>query len=146
MNCREPDLDWDCDKKGCFNVKKRLKFRAFIDGLPIRMRSMSDIDGFYERNGYCCFIEAKDNVDVSKAQMLAFKNLSALNEKIICFCIDVDAETMDLRSWFAIHKGRAYDTEYGNMADFNERMKQWSDMADNFEFEREKAKLLRKEA
>lgn len=100
---------------------------------------MSDIDGFFERNGYLCFIEAKDSVDVSKAQLRAYKKMTAISQNIIVFCIDCDAETMSISSWYAIHQGQVWGEEYGDLAMFNLKLKEWSDMADNHHFERIRA-------
>lgn len=69
---------WDCEKEGCFNVKKRLDFGAFYDCFPHKV-SMSDIDGVVEIAGHILLFEAKqDTKPLKVGQRLMFERLSGL--------------------------------------------------------------------
>lgn len=57
-------MQWNCERQGCFNVKKRPKIEMFADCLP-RKISFSDIDGIVEINGNLLLLEWKDHQKIS---------------------------------------------------------------------------------
>lgn len=141
MNC-EPKLDWDCDRDGCFNIKKRLKFHVFKDalrrgGLPESI-SFSDLDGFFERHGYFFLIEWKDPCAKLKAgQEIAFSAFTALSEKIVVFVVAGDAEFMTCESWVSFYNGRRGNQVTGNMDEFCALIENWASVAECRTFNQE---------
>lgn len=133
MTCH--GVDWDCDIKGCFNQKKRLKFSAFKPyleraGLPGKI-SFSDIDGFFERRGFFFFVEWKGSgVALTVGQKIAFEKLTALSERVIAYVVEGDAEFMTCESWTPFYGGRMMETEYGCFHEFCSIMEEWAKAAE----------------
>lgn len=139
-------LRYDCGEnaENCFNRKKRLKFHVLEKAMPRRI-GFSDIDGFSEINGYCCFIEWKEpGAPLEYAQETAFKRLTALSPKIVVFVVAGDAENMEVASWRVIYDGCFNgDDVFGNTEDFLHELEMWSSAADMRWIERRNVEAMR---
>lgn len=125
--------------ENCFNRKKRLKFAALDVAMP-RKIAFTDIDGFSELNGYCCFIEWKEpGAPLGYAQEKAFTNLTRLSPKIVVFVVAGDAEHMSVQSWKVIYEGAVDAEQYGDIDAFRDLLSSWGEFADNRQIERDKA-------
>lgn len=126
-------LRYNCgdNAENCFNRKKRLKFHVLEKAMPRRI-GFSDIDGFSEINGYCCFIEWKEpGAPLEWAQETAFKRLSALSDKIVVFVVAGDAEHMTVSSWRIIYGGQFLEGDIvGTIDDFVSELETWGRAAD----------------
>lgn len=86
-------LRWDCDDKGCFNVKKRPKIEAFADCFPGRI-SFGDVDARVEINGQFLELEWKgQRGPIPAGQKIAFDRLTSRGDYTV-FVVAGDAETM----------------------------------------------------
>lgn len=134
--------------ENCFNVKKRLKFPVFQTalrnaGLPEAI-SFTDIDGTFERNGYFFFVEWKDEgVPVPYAQRRYFEKLTAASDKFIAYCVSGEAEHMTASSWTPFYGGKMLDVVNGSMQDFLSIVEEWAALANNKQFERDRADAIR---
>jgi hypothetical protein len=86
-------MRWDCERDGCFNKKKRLKFDVFADALPGRI-AFSDVDGIVEISGAFLLLEWKGVPgNLPTGQHLLFSRLSKLPRSAV-FVIAGCAESM----------------------------------------------------
>jgi hypothetical protein len=105
------DFEWDCDKSGCFNKKRRLKFGCFFDVLPGNI-SFSDLDGIVEYRGNALIIEWKyydydyppTDGDIPKGQRIMFENMSRLGAASI-IVVAGNPEDMSVRYIKEYHGG-----------------------------------------
>ena len=85
-------LHWDCQKHGCFNQKKRLKFRRLSDCLPGRI-AFTDIDAITEINGNMLVLEWKDHTELTRGQRILFERLTRVCPAAV-LVVEGDAEHM----------------------------------------------------
>ena len=88
-------MRWDCSKRGCFNIKKRLKFEVFYDLLKGSV-SFSDVDGIVEINSRALILEWKDApVDISIGQYKMFERITK-GQLITVYCVAGNPEFMSV--------------------------------------------------
>ena len=63
-------LRWNCDDRGCYNVKHRPKIEFFAGALPGKI-AMTDVDATTEVNGHFLFLEWKSGDPRDPATTLA---------------------------------------------------------------------------
>jgi len=85
---------WDCERQGCFNKKKRLKFEVFADCLPGKI-SFSDIDAIVEINGNLLIMEWKGHSNVPVGQKIMFKQITRFCPALI-LVVEGNAEDMSV--------------------------------------------------
>lgn len=116
----------DCQKDGCFNIKKRLKFAAF-DGCFTGRNQFTDVDALIERGGALCMQEWKgDRCSVGDAQRGALIAFCKQNPQNIAFVVHGDAETMTVFAYAAFHKGGIWMPERkASLTDLRAALKEW---------------------
>lgn len=125
------ELAWKCDKDGCFNVKKRLKFAVFKDVFP-RNINFTDVDGLVEVGGYFCMLEWKgDGGAVKKAQHRAYVHLTRGVTKNVVFIVYGDAETMAVRAFGYYTGGKYHDAKPRTLKDLRRWLKDWGTWAES---------------
>lgn len=121
-------MRWNCERQGCFNVKKRLKLEIFDECFPGRI-AMTDLDGIVEINGQALILEGKgDHVPLPVGQRLMFERLTAAG-LIAGFVVEIDAETMAVTSLLEIHRGKWSAKRAATLADLKTRIRTWAGWA-----------------
>lgn len=123
---------WDCNKQGCFNTEKRLKFNEFYDALPGKI-SFSDVDGITEYCGNGLLIEWKgydsdevpsDNI-IPIAQQIMFKRLTRGGVLSTIF-VAGDARDMSVKFISKVIKGDWYEWEKSSLDDLRTTISKWA--------------------
>ena len=98
-------LRWDCEKQGCFNLKRRPKIELFSELFPGKI-SFGDVDGLVEINGRGLMLEWKTFAGkIPMGQKITYEKLSR-DGLITVLCIVGDAETMEIRNHCIFFKGK----------------------------------------
>jgi len=101
-------LRWDCDKYGCFNIKRRPKIEVFSDCFPGRI-NFGDVDGIVEINGKGLMLEWKsDCKKLPLGQQIMYERLTD-TQKITVIVVIGDPETMVCREAFVFFGGKETD-------------------------------------
>jgi len=101
-------LRWDCDKHGCFNIKRRPKIEVFSDCFPGRI-NFGDVDGIVEINGRGLMLEWKsDCKKLPLGQKIMYQKLTD-TQKITVIVVIGDPETMICREAFVFFEGKETD-------------------------------------
>ena len=88
-------MRWDCEKRGCFNVKRRPKIEHFHDIFPGKI-NFGDVDGIVEINSKGLMLEWKcDNIDLPKGQQIMYTRLTK-DERLTVIILCGNAETMEI--------------------------------------------------
>lgn len=88
-------LRWDCEKKGCFNIKRRPKIEVFAECFPGNI-NFGDVDGIVEINGRALILEWKtDTEDPTRGQHIMYTRLTR-GQMISVMLIVGNAETMEV--------------------------------------------------
>ena len=86
-------MRWDCEKRGCYNVKHRPKIEMFADIWPGRI-SMGDVDGIVEISGNALMLEWKTaTTTIPTGQRIMYQRITD-GKRLTVFCVCGDAETM----------------------------------------------------
>ena len=88
-------MRWNCDKRGCFNVKRRPKIEMFHDCFPGKI-SFGDVDAIVEINGKGLMLEWKsDTTDLPMGQQIMYRRLTK-TEQLTVIILCGNAETMEI--------------------------------------------------
>jgi len=120
-------MNWDCERQGCFNKKKRLKFAAFHGCLPGRI-AFTDVDGLVEINGNLLLLEWKDHQGLSTGQRILFERLTRFCPAAV-FVVEGNAESMAVESVSTAWEGRIDPPEPCDLAGLREMIRDWADWA-----------------
>lgn len=123
-------LRWNCDDRGCYNVKHRPKIEFFAGALPGKI-AMTDVDATTEVNGHFLFLEWKSGEprDIPTGQRIYAQRLTALSEKITYVVVCGDAETMEVKAVLPIAKGKLHGWQNCDLEGLFERIRRWSTKA-----------------
>jgi len=116
-------MRWDCQRQGCFNIKKRPKIEMFADCLFGR-NAFSDIDGVAERHGNLLFIEWKDHDELGTGQRILFERITLLCPATV-LVIEGDAEHMTVRSVRIVWRGQVEEPMPIDLEGVRELIKSW---------------------
>ena len=117
-------LRWDCEKQGCFNLKKRPKIEQFADCLP-RACKFGDVDGIAEINGKGLLLEWKPAaIDLATGQRLTYERLTKTG-LLSVLVIAGDAETMHIRHLGRYFKGKWSGWKEADMEDAKTAIRKW---------------------
>ena len=98
-------MRWNCEKRGCYNLKHRPKIEMFADVWPGRI-SMGDVDGIVEIAGNALIIEWKtETTKLPTGQRIMYQRITN-GKRISVFCVCGDAETMAVSSYKIFFDGR----------------------------------------
>jgi len=117
-------LRWDCEKQGCFNLKRRPKIEVFADCFPRRI-NFGDVDGLVELKSKGLLLEWKCIKGcLPTGQRIAHENLTK-DEKFTTICIVGNAETMECTHYGFFYNGKWHDWKQANLNDIKEFIKRW---------------------
>lgn len=86
-------LRWDCERQGCFNLKRRPKIEMFAECFPRRI-SFGDVDGIVEVGGNALLLEWKsEERELPTGQRLLYQRLTRYGPVSVMIVIG-DAESM----------------------------------------------------
>ena len=130
MLCDSPVvMNWDCERQGCFNLKKRLKFGVFKDSLPGKV-SFTDVDGLVELNGNFLYMEWKGHRELSKGQQILFEQLTR-HCPAVALVVEGDAETMTVDSVATARDGKIHKARTTNLDGLCAMITEWAQWARN---------------
>lgn len=130
MGVKDNDMKWDCNIDGCFNKKRRLKFKKLSDSVS----GYTDIDGIVEKCGNGLMIEWKgysktslpDNSIINDAQQILFRNLTK-GKMISVICVAGNAEDMSVRAMCSVVDGRFGKWRFATLDDLNKSIEEWAE-------------------
>lgn len=121
-------MRYNCDRSGCFNVKKRPKIEAFADCFPGKI-NFTDVDGIVEINGHVLMLEWKPApVDLPTGQRIMFEHLTADGSHAV-IVVAGDPETMTVSHCATVFSGAASPWRPASLEDVKGRMEKWSSWA-----------------
>jgi hypothetical protein len=123
MNGYNP-MRWDCEKRGCFNLKRRPKIEVFSDCFPGAI-SFGDVDGIVEINGRGLMLEWKtDTNKPTTGQRIMYERLTKTALLSVLFVVG-DAETMVITHMGKFTKGKQSELRAANLEDVKASIKRW---------------------
>ena len=121
-------LRWDCERHGCFNLKRRPKIEVFADCFPGRI-SLGDVDGIVEIGGNALLLEWKSEAcALPTGQRLLYQRLTWSGPVAVMIVVG-DAETMTVTATSVFDRGNRYPAEGYEPADLpliKTRLAAWS--------------------
>jgi len=120
-------LRWDCEKRGCFNKKKRPKIEMFADCLPGRC-AFSDIDAIAEVNGNFLIQEWKGGGGLPTGQRIMFERMTS-SSPVCVFVVEGNAESMTVTHMTRIWRGVIHAREPSSMESLRGRIAAWAKWA-----------------
>lgn len=116
---------WDCEKQGCFNVKRRPKIEVFADCFPGKI-NFGDVDAIVEINGKGLFMEWKNqnSQNLPLGQKIMYSKLTQtglLTVLIVCG----NAETMVCNQYSHYFMGNHNGWFEGDLNKIKEVIKKW---------------------
>ena len=118
-------MRWDCEKQGCFNIKRRPKIEVFSECFPGRI-NFGDVDGIVEINGSALMLEWKTSIGGSlpKGQQIMYERITK-NGMLTVVLIIGNAETMLCEKYSLFFKGKQTDWINADLEKIKCRIKQW---------------------
>jgi len=119
-------MRWDCEKQGCFNVKRRPKIEVFHDCFPGRI-NFGDVDGIVEINGKGLMLEWKTsmkNLSFPLGQRIMYERLTS-DYRLTVLSIIGDAETMDCQKYCIFFGGNQGKWIDAGLDEIKTRIKKW---------------------
>jgi hypothetical protein len=124
-------LRWDCERQGCFNLKRRPKIELFADCFPGRI-SFGDVDGIVEIGGNALLLEWKsEERELPTGQRLLYQRLTWSGPVSVMIVVG-DAETMLIDATAIFADGVRHPAEGFEPADLEvvrHRLMAWSQWA-----------------
>ena len=119
-------LRWDCEKRGCFNIKRRPKIEIFSDCFPGRI-NFGDVDGIVEINGFALMLEWKTSAanELPKGQQIMYERITQ-TRKVAVIVIIGDAETMECKKYCLFFNGKQNKWAVADINQTKERIKKWA--------------------
>ena len=116
-------FNWDCDKNGCFNEKKRLQLDVFGECFPDNIQ-MGDVDGIVEISGQVLLLEWKEHEPISTGQRIMYQRMTA---SPACHVIVVigNPETMVVEKYTYFRDGAMAEWFPGNLEDLKGFIRSW---------------------
>lgn len=129
-------FEWDCDERGCFNIRRRLRFGVFYHCFPNRI-SLTDIDGMVEIKGNFLMLEGKpppegggtDGIYIPTGQRIMFERFTARLRGSIVYVVELDAENMEVFRFQPIFQGEVGELERGNLDKLCKEIEAWANWA-----------------
>lgn len=123
-------MRWNCKEKGkCYNLTLRPRIEEFAGCFPGRI-AMSDVDGIVEIGGCFLLLEWKAAGGVvTGGQRIMFEQLTALSRKITVVVVSGEPRAPTVESIQIFRNGVGSLPEACNLAQLQERIRQWSERA-----------------
>lgn len=119
-------MRWNCQRDGCFNVKRRPKIEIFADCFPRRI-NFGDVDGIVELNGFFCMLEWKgEGGSLRFGQIKSFANFTATIGNIV-LVVHGDAETMAVTAYETFWGARQLPRVAGGIEAVKGRIRRWAE-------------------
>jgi hypothetical protein len=97
-------MGWNCQKDGCFNLKKRPKIELFAECFPGKI-NFGDVDGIVEINGKALMLEWKSNQGrIPVGQKIMYERITK-NKILTVLCVIGNAETMECQKYCLFFDG-----------------------------------------
>jgi hypothetical protein len=120
-------MRWDCNERGCFNIKKRPKIEVFSECFSNGI-NFGDVDGLVERRGRFLLLEWKSTNHVPTGQRrLHDAILKDERWAIVFVCGDPELMTVDS---FEIRYGAGRPRRGCSMDELMEQVRRWYAWAD----------------
>ena len=117
-------MRWDCEKQGCFNIKRRPKIEVFSDCFPNNI-SFGDVDGIVEINGYGLLLEWKQDVKCPPmGQHIMYQKLTK-TKLLTVFLVIGHAETMEVSHIGGYYGGKQKKTQKTDLEGVKTKIKNW---------------------
>lgn len=121
-------MRWDCQKRGCFNQKRRPKIEIFHDLFPGKI-NFGDVDGIVEINAKALLLEWKcDDIDLPRGQQIMYRRLTK-NGDLTVIVLCGSAETMDVQYMGYFFEGQYSPAERASIEQAREWISSWVDYA-----------------
>jgi len=120
-------LQWDCQRQGCFNQKKRPKIEMFAACLPGKI-AFSDVDGVVEIKGNLFLLEWKSHGEIPLGQKILFQRLTQFAPATVLI-VEGNAETMEvdtIRYVSSGHVDEPFDADVGKLSELIEDWGNWA--------------------
>lgn len=123
-------MRWDCDKQGCFNVKKRPKIELFAECFS-RGINFGDVDGMVERNGNLLVLEWKESpMELPTGQRKMYERVT-VGRLMTVLCAAGNAQTMQVTHVAEFTDGKFSGWKPGNLDTIKSYCKWWNAWAKN---------------
>lgn len=121
-------MRWDCDRDGCFNIKRRPKIEVFSVCFPNKI-NFGDVDGLVEINGYFCLLEWKGAGGSIKAgQRYSYEAFTKTRGNIV-YVVDGNAETMEIEQYSIFYNGKQHPPKTCNLETLKSSITKWAQWA-----------------
>ena len=121
-------MRWDCDKDGCFNLKRRPKFGVFDDCFPRRI-NFTDVDGIIEMGGKFLMLEWKgDGGSIQRAQHLLYERFTSGTGNV-ALVVHGNAEDMSVRAFGYYIAGHYHEAKAATLIDLKKWLIGWATYA-----------------
>ncbi len=121
-------LRWDCERRGCFNLKRRPKIELFADCFPGRC-NFGDVDGIVELRRNALLLEWKsEERELPTGQRLLYERLTQSGACSVVIVVG-DAETMTVEAMSRVHAGFQSPYEPADRDLVKQELTAWSDWA-----------------
>ena len=120
-------MRWNCEKQGCFNLKKRPKIEMFADCLPGRI-AFTDVDALTEICGNLLYLEWKEHQELGIGQRILFERMTRLCPAAVII-VEGDAEYMTVSSICTVWDGVIGPRQPANLEDLQAQIRMWADWA-----------------
>lgn len=111
-------MRWDCEARGCYNVKHRPKIEVFADCWPGKI-SMGDVDGIVEIAGNALMLEWKTaTTNIPGGQRIMYQRITN-GERVSVYCVCGNAETMEVSAYKVFFNGREWPRDTWRMIDLS---------------------------
>jgi len=121
-------MQWNCETRGCFNIKKRPKIERFADCLPRRL-AFSDVDGLAEVAGNYLYLEWKEHTSLSSGQAILFRRLTTTCPAAVLI-VEGDAEHMTVDSIRLVWQGTIHEPEPATLDELRASIRHWAAWAE----------------
>lgn len=126
-------MRWDCEKRECFNKKRRPKIELFADCFP-RNISFGDVDAEVEINGHFLQLEWKTYIGSPPGgQLIKFHHYTrrpGFNVIVVCG----DAETMKIEAFQIWDNGDGGAWTAASFHDLKSLVARWANWAQHDDF------------
>lgn len=117
-------MRWNCERRGCFNKKRRPKIEVFAECFP-RKINFGDVDGLVEVNGKFCLLEWKgDGGVIGLGQHRSYVSFTR-NDGNIVLVVHGDAETMEVAGYGYYRRGFYFRLGQGTLDDVKTFVRRW---------------------
>jgi len=120
-------MRWNCERQGCFNLKKRPKIEMFANCLPGRI-AFTDVDALTEICGNLLFLEWKDHQEISLGQRILFERITKLCPAAVII-VEGDAQYMTVNSISTVWDGVIGPHKEADLDDLRSQIRTWADWA-----------------